>query len=459
MSYPLTHVLVINWNGREHLEDCFSSLLESGGGNYRFVLVDNASTDGSADFVRGRFGQDPRVEVLSLPENLGWSGGNNAGIRAAMAAGADYVFLLNNDTRVAPDALQRVVELAESDPSIGVVAPRMALFGQPFVLNSTGVVCSRAGACWDIGAGRVDGPRWHRHEPVIAACGGACLLRVRALHETGLLPEAFSIYLDDVDLCLRMWDAGHRVLPCPEAVVEHKFSASMGEGARARQKYYLATRNRFYLFLRNLPAEGFVKLLPWMLLAEAKAVGRALLDRRWWAAAAHVRAWAALPAFLPEAGRHRREWRTKGFSKGRFLPMLHRERLFCPEVALPRDGWYPSRTVNGETVQPMSARAWRDVAGGRLRVLSVNCYPSLGPTRVRMEMDGRVLGTVACAERAEMTLDVPAGRLELIAETLHCAEDTGGVADFGGWLRVEPHDTGEHSGNTRPDNLRETLIP
>lgn len=458
MSHPLTHVLVINWNGREHLEECFSSLLREEGGAFRFVLVDNASTDGSVEFVRRRFGGDPRLEVLALAENRGWSGGNNAGIQAAMEAGADYVFLLNNDTRVAPGALRHAVELAASDPSIGVVAPKMVLFGQPFLLNSTGVLCSRAGACWDIGVGRVDGPRWHGRGPVIAACGGACLLRVAALRKTGLLPKAFHIYLDDVDLCLRMWDAGFRVLPCPEAVVEHKFSASMGEGARARRKYYLATRNRFFLFMRNLPAPEFARLLPWLLLAEAKAVGRALLDRRWWAAGAHPRAWAAALAALPAARRHRREWRAKGLSKGRFLPMLHRGRLFCPEVALPKNGWYPARAVDGETVQPISARAWMDVPAGRLRVLSVNCYPSLGPSRVRFEMDGRVLGTVESPLRAEWVLEVPAGRLDMTAENLFYAEDTGAAADFGGWLRVAPCNDGDDSGTDAPANTRDTLI-
>ena len=102
---PLVYVLVINWNGIEHLAECFDTLLAGTYPNTRFLLIDNASTDTSVAFVRERYGNDPRVEILELPENLGWSRGNNAGIAHAMAASADYIFLLNNDTATDADAI------------------------------------------------------------------------------------------------------------------------------------------------------------------------------------------------------------------------------------------------------------------------------------------------------------------------------------------------------------------
>ena len=191
MNEPLLHVLVINWNGREHLRDCFDSLTASKYGNARFVLVDNGSTDGSVAFVREHCGHDPRVEFLELSENLGWSGGNNAGIRRAMDAGAAYIFLLNNDTRVSPRAFEKVVALAQATPRVGVVAPKMVLFGQPFLINSVGLLCTPAGTSWDIGAGRLDGPQWNSTKAVIGACGGACLIRAEVFAKTGVLPEEF----------------------------------------------------------------------------------------------------------------------------------------------------------------------------------------------------------------------------------------------------------------------------
>ena len=219
-SAPLVHVIVINWNGLEHLEACFDSLLASDYPAFQAVLTDNGSADGSVAFAREKWGDDPRFSALELGANLGWSGGNNAALRQAIAAGARYALLLNNDVRVAPDAISRAVARAESDPRIGAVALKMVLFGQPWILNSLGVAVSRAGVGWDIGAGRLDS-MVTPPDAAPGACGGACLLRLEALEQVGLLPERFGIYLDDLDLCLRLWDAGWKVACCPDAVVEH----------------------------------------------------------------------------------------------------------------------------------------------------------------------------------------------------------------------------------------------
>ncbi len=156
MAQPLVHVLVINWNGLEHLEACYDSLVASTYERVEFVLVDNASEDGGVEFVRDQYGGDPRVTICECGDNLGWSRGNNVGIRRALEAGADYIFLLNNDTATDSRAIERLVEAAEADPEIGALAPKMVLFDQPHILNSVGMECSIIGACWDRGLGRVD---------------------------------------------------------------------------------------------------------------------------------------------------------------------------------------------------------------------------------------------------------------------------------------------------------------
>ncbi|MCF6284329.1 MAG: glycosyltransferase family 2 protein, partial [Candidatus Hydrogenedentes bacterium] len=230
MNEPLVHVLVINWNGREHLVDCFDSLLTSSYQNAKFVLVDNGSEDDSIALVEARFGHDARVSILPCTDNIGWSGGNNVGIRYAQEHGADYIFLLNNDTAVAPDCIERLVATMEAHPEYGALAPRMLLFDQPCLLNSVGLEMSVIGAAWDRGIGRADSPAWHEPVPVVGACGGACFLRASVLEQTGLLPEEFEIYLDDLDLCLRIWNAGFSVQTFPDAPVRPQFSAPLGEG-------------------------------------------------------------------------------------------------------------------------------------------------------------------------------------------------------------------------------------
>jgi len=407
MAAPLVHILVINWNGREHLEACFDSLLAGTYAPVRFVLIDNASDDGSVEFVRDRYGRDPRVEIVPCDANLGWSRGNNVGIRRAIEAGADYVLLLNNDTAVAPDAVAHLVALAEADATAGALAPKMVLFDYPAVLNSVGLACSLIGSSWDVGIGRLDGPRWDEGGPVLGACGGACFLRVAALRKAGLLPEGFDIYLDDLDLSLRIWNAGYTIERCPEAVVRHKFGATMGQGRRSRRKYYLNTRNRMYVLLRHFPLSKALAVVPAFGLGECRALGRALLEGEPWRVTAHARAWLAAVAYVPRALAHRRRMAKAGFAACRFWPLIDTRRMFFGGVELPAEGWYRARDVAGRRVRPMSVRAGQDVEAGRLRVTLVNCYPALGSAHVDLRMDGRRVATLETDATVEEVVDVP----------------------------------------------------
>jgi GT2 family glycosyltransferase len=437
MISPRVDVLVINWNGLEHLEDCFSSLLASTYENMRVVLVDNASDDGSVAFVEERFGHDPRVEVVVCPGNLGWSGGNNFALRRSLETGAEYALLINNDTATDADAIARLVDMAEARPEIGVLAPKMLLFHTPHLLNSLGLECTAIGSSWDIGLGRLDGPRWDEPKPAAGACGGAMLVRMDALRKTGLLPEEFEIYLDDLDLCLRIWNAGYEVWTCPAARVRHKFSATYGTGARARYKQYLNTRNRFWLVLRNFPLKHLPAVLPAMALGEVRAVGRALLDGAWWRVASHVRAWGAALTYLPAAWRERRRRARAGMGACRFWPLVRWRPQFCPGYVLPEQGWYPLVECHGELVHPISAEAEAVFPPGQLRVFHGNCYPSCGATGVELHGEGIPPLTLVSNRLETVTVEWPGGPLRLVSRRIFTAEETGALYDVGGWIRVE----------------------
>lgn len=437
MSQPLVHVLVINWNGIEHLQECFDALCANAYTNARFVLVDNGSTDGGVDFVRRAFGHDMRVEILECGANLGWSGGNNAGMERALEAGANYVILLNNDTAVARDFVEQLVAFAEAQPEAGGVAPKMLLFDQPDVINSLGVECSLVGVGWDLGLGRVDGPEWSEPRKVLGLCGGACLIRCEALRKTGLLPSDFDIYLDDLDLSLRLWDAGYECWCCPAATVRHKFSATMGEGANLRRKYYRNTRNRLRLILRNFPAASAWQVIPKYLRAEIKAIGRALLDVEFWRVAIHVRSWLAGIGYAPKALAARRERRKRGLAIGRFWPMVRTDCLYFHGIELPVDGWYRAREFEGQTFRPMARVATHESTGGTLRVTHANCYPQFGETHIDVYAGDEHLATLQTRRIDVAELAVPPGKLRFVARHLFRAEDTGAHEDFGGWLRIE----------------------
>ena len=437
MPEPLVHVLIINWNGREHLRECFETLLESTYENARFVLVDNGSTDGSVEFVKDSYGPDPRVGVIECGQNLGWSGGNNVGIERAIAAGADYVFLLNNDTATEPDAIEKLVEMAESQPETGALAPKMLLFDAPYLLNSLGIECSIIGCGWDRGLGRIDGPKWNTPGPVIGACGGACLLRAETLRKTGLLPADYGIYLDDLELCMRIWNAGYEVWTCPGARVRHKFSATMGQGPLARRKYYLNTRNRMRLVMRNFPRSRTANWKAALVHGECKAIGRAALNGEYWKVVAHVRAWLSGAAYLFRAMAARREYRERGIARCRFWPLIRQDMLFFPGIELPADGWYPPQPVEGVDYRPISVRASLKTEGGRLRVRHMNCYPAMGETDIEVRQQGSAVARLNALDRSETIVDVASGTLEFISHRVFDADDSGGNADFGGWVAIE----------------------
>ncbi|MBL7647702.1 MAG: glycosyltransferase family 2 protein [Candidatus Hydrogenedentes bacterium] len=434
MRPPLVYVIVINWNGREHLDACFSSLLASTCENVVFLLVDNASTDGSAGYIREHFGNDPRVEILSLSSNLGWSGGNNAGIRLALKAAADYIFLLNNDTATESGALSAMLAAMETDSSLGALAPRMVLFDQPELLNSVGLNLSVIGAAWDRGIGRLDGPRWHEPIPVVGVCGGALFLRAALLERTGLLPEDFEIYLDDLDLCLRVWTAGYTIRSCPGAVIRHKFSATMGQGARARHKYYLNTRNRFRIVQRHFPMALRVRAFPLLLLGELRAMGRAVLSGEVWRVPAHIKAWRSALAYLPEARRFRRTRQAAGTAP--CWRLVLDSPLFCPRIVFPEQGWYPPVTVRGLRLRPMARCATLALGPGPLQVCLVNCYPAQGLARLSLYSEDRCLATLETADAAELHMDFSGGLLTFRTESSFYLEDTGAAHDAGAWLQV-----------------------
>lgn len=433
---PLVYVLVINWNGREHLEECFRSLLANDYPDARFILLDNASTDDSVEYVTETFGKDSRVEVLECGANLGWSRGNNVGLERTLADNADYVLLLNNDTRLEPGCIKALVDQAESTPEAGAFAPKILLYDTPELLNSIGMEASIIGGGWDRGLGRLDGPRWNEVCEVAGVCGAACFLRVDALRKTGLLPTDFDIYLDDLDLCLRIWDAGYTIVTCPEAVVHHKFSATMGHGKQARRKYYLNTRNRMRVILRNFPASKFWEVAGAYVLGECRAIGRSLLDGDPLRAWAHIRSWLSGLASLRSTLRQRIT--AKHGESCVYWPLIQRETLFFPGVELPVHGWYRSKTVEGRRVRPMSIHAHYLHETGRLRLTQMNCYPELGALDIDVSLDGEQVAHLTTSGCEELTLELPRGNLVFKASRIFFAEDTGEGMDIGGWVGLEP---------------------
>ncbi len=235
--------VVLNWNGGEDTLRALASL-----GGIETICVDNGSTDGSDAEVARRF---PAVELVRNGANLGFSGGNNAGIRRALERGADWVLLVNNDAEVEPGIAEALARAAEVRPDAGLLACK--------VLFEDGRTVMYAGASFNAllgysgrreGFGRPD--RFHELRDVARADGAAMAISRAALERAGPLDERLFAYVEDVELSLRMRAAGFAVVFVPDAVVRHKGGASTG-GAASTTNLYYDTRNTIVVAERHRP--------------------------------------------------------------------------------------------------------------------------------------------------------------------------------------------------------------
>ncbi len=267
---PAVYVVVLSWNGRNFLQTCLDSLRLQTYSERSIVVVDNGSTDDSQAFIRQHY---PEVILIENACNLGFSAGNNVGMRFALQAGADYVVLLNQDTQVYPRWLEELVRVAEEDPQIGAVASRMFLYTHKTLLNSTGIDMNYAGLAWDRGFGRVDGAEWQRPTEVLGVTGGAMFLRAEALRRVGLFDPLYFAYYEDLDLSVRLWEAGYRLVYAPAARLHHKFSVTLGD--ESPRKNLLMQSNRWRFVLKNFSLRQLLRHGPALLVKEGKfLVGR-----------------------------------------------------------------------------------------------------------------------------------------------------------------------------------------
>ncbi len=271
-SVPSTRVLVVVvlYNSREYIAECFSSLTVSTQ-PFDLLVIDNASTDGAADSVK-EFA--PNAEVISLTKNLGFAGGNNIGIDRAIAENYDFVYLLNHDTVVEPDFLSRAITLAKTNDRIGAVQSKLLLYQDKKHINSIGNEIHYLGFAYAGGYQLPDEPLEPRE--VTYPSGAATLYRVSALREVGNFNPEFFMYHEDTDLGWRLWLAGWRCMLAPTSVVYHKY-----EFSRSISKYYYMERNRLWLLLSNYKLATLLVISPALFFMNTLLLGYSFIGGFW----------------------------------------------------------------------------------------------------------------------------------------------------------------------------------
>ncbi|MDQ6675618.1 MAG: glycosyltransferase family 2 protein [Chloroflexota bacterium] len=285
---PLASVIVPTLNGAHLLSACLDSLMRQSYPNLEIIVVDGASTDATRSLLASAY---PTARVLRRSRNGGFSGNVNAGLRAARG---DVLCLLNNDAQAEPDWVAVCVETLSRHPTIGSVASKV-LFSDRRTINSAGDSLCRDGAARQRGAGQPDAQEWNEPGPVFGAMGGAAAYRRAMLADTGLLDEAFFMYLEDVDLAFRAQLLGWGCQYEPRARVYHVGSAT-GGGVLAS---FYNGRNLIRLLAKDLPSSLVVRMLPDIVGYQARRAAAALAAWRGAAARATLRGQICGLAGLP----------------------------------------------------------------------------------------------------------------------------------------------------------------
>lgn len=260
-------MVLVHWEraGIEDTIECLTSLAEATYPNLSAILVNN----GAQTFPSERFlAAWPGLKILTSPTNLGFTGGNNIGIRAALADGADYIMLLNNDTIVSPNLVEQLLA-AFDRPDVGIVGPIVTYFSHPNRAWFAGGTYNRyLGYTFHTLMGDdLTGPLPNQTIDFVTAC--ALLARREVFERVGLLWDALFIYFEDAEFCLRAGQGGYRCVLVGEPLVRHKVSASMGavgEQPFSPLKGYYFGRNPLLMARRGIAG-------PWSLVGLLGLIG------------------------------------------------------------------------------------------------------------------------------------------------------------------------------------------
>ncbi len=270
---PLAAIIIVNWNGRHLLETCLPGAFAQTYPNYEVIVVDNGSTDGSAEWLAVHY---PQARLIRNESNGGFCAGNN---QAFAATTAPYLALLNNDAAPEPGWLASMILALESDPAVGMIASKVLRWDDHKLIDSCGLSVDRTGTAWEWRGGERDDPSEPpQPRPVFGPNGAALLYRRAMIEDIGGLDEDFFAYLEDADLAWRAQLAGWQCLYAPAARVYHRHSATGGEGSPF--KGFHLGRNKWWMIIKNYPWPAVLCNLPLILGRDVTVVMYHVIVRR-----------------------------------------------------------------------------------------------------------------------------------------------------------------------------------
>jgi hypothetical protein len=286
---PSVAIIILNWNGLVDTIDCLNSLKEIDYQNYKVVVVDNASTDGSQELIRRNF---PQHHLICNSENLGFPEGNNVAIRWALSHNYDYVLLLNNDTVVEKDFLVKLVNVCSSDRDCGIVGPNILYYSNSTKSWSLGGYFdarNRRPYQYNSLASPVNETGNIREVDWVSGC--ALLIKLEVIKKIGLLDPDYFFGTEDADWCARAKKFGYKIIYVHDSVVSHKKTIELLEKEYTPLELYYTMRN-ILIYAKKHDLFSFSFILSFMMsfakrmlwaftkldIKSIKALNRALID-------------------------------------------------------------------------------------------------------------------------------------------------------------------------------------
>ncbi|MDR2539635.1 MAG: glycosyltransferase family 2 protein [Chlamydiales bacterium] len=243
--FPKIFIIIVNWNGKQDTLTCLTSLHSLDYSNYQIVVVDNGSTDGSISAIKLQF---PHHLLIENQTNLGFTGGNNIGIRYALDHKADFILLLNNDTKVSSDLLKHFILGFQEFPQAGILGAKICLMQNESKLDHFGGTWNPKKGIFDlIGLHALD-ENWNEAFCIDYVCGAAMMIKKEVFEQIGLLESRFFLIWEESDFCMRAKHKGFQIISYPSAKIWHKVSASF---KGKTHNIYFWWRNRLLWIERN----------------------------------------------------------------------------------------------------------------------------------------------------------------------------------------------------------------
>ncbi len=246
---PKIGIIIVNWNGKKDTLACLESLSKLTYTNIETIVIDNGSTNDSVQAISSAF---PQITLICNNENLGFAGGNNVGIKYAIANKCDYIYLLNNDTVVAPNLLNIFLEHMNALNRPAILGSKVYLFEDQTKFDHLGGIWNEEKAQFDLLHARSidDGIKFEKPIAVDYVCGCSLFAPTLAFQKIGLLEEKYFLFWEESDFCFRAKKNGYCVFVSPQAKIWHKVSASF-IGGKPHTTYFW-WRNRLLFIDRNL---------------------------------------------------------------------------------------------------------------------------------------------------------------------------------------------------------------